>query len=528
MASSPDQPLPQELAFVPQLVEPDNQTETPHSHVAARTKLPWAMGGFADALMLCGTGGLLTVVFVNGLNVNPALVNLAITIPRFVDSFTDPVVGYLSDNTRSRWGRRRPWMLAGLIVSALAGVLLWFPPLGTQGAAPTGFLPLMGYCLANPIFWHLAMVCVLLYAVGYTMFNITHTAMGYELTDDYNERTHLFKWRYIAFSAAGFVISWLYPLALAFEGEHAQEWKGSHGALTVSFIIGAFILLSGLPAVLFCKEKVIAESGKKKVSFRNAVKMTLDNKPFWLLVVSNLVTKFCMNVTGIFFAFIILYHIAGGNMKAGSVYLAVFFNTISIANMLAMAPVASLSDRIGKKACLLSLLLMSAVTYISFWFTFTSAPGSFFILTLPFLGNVSLQWPCLISAVGVGIFTSTIPMLNNSMLADVCDLDELHSGHRREAFYSAVFTTIDKIAMGISSAFQGFLLVASGFDSLRGSQLPETIAFWLLAITLTQPVGFLLGSIAVSFYPLTRERCDQIRTQLHAMRAASGPAPDCS
>lgn len=495
---------------MPHIIERETSEEIKHPHVEVptRTRLLWGLGGFADATITYGTGSLVNVIYVNALGINAALVNLACAIPRFMDFVTDPVIGHLSDNTRSRFGRRRPWMLAGLLVSAVLGMLLWYPP-RPHGTWDWG------------TFAYLSVLMSLLYSVGYAFFNIPHAAMGYEMTTDYNERTHLFKWRFIAFAAAGFATPWFLPLCMWFEGPRAQVLKGSQGVITVSAIVGALILLSGLPSVFFCKEKVLEHKGEGKVGFLSAVRLTLGNRPFWLLVISNFITKFGMSITGIFFVYIFLYHITTGDQKVGSAYLAVFFNAINVSNLLAMAPVAALTDRIGKKSCLLFMLAMSAVAYASLWFTFGNSPGAFMHIPLPWgaAGNtLSMQWPCLITAVLIGVFTNTMPMIKNSMLADICDLDELKCGHRREAFYGAVFVTTDKIAMAVSLAFQGFLLVASGFDSKLDVQPVSTIRFWLLALVITQPLGFIIGLSSIFMYPLTRARSHEIRTELDARK----------
>ncbi|MEI7898745.1 MAG: MFS transporter [bacterium] len=507
------------------IIEKESADEAEHPHVDVPTKkrFLWGMGGFADILVIQGVGASVSTIYTNALGINAALVGLACAIPRFLDFVTDPLIGHLSDNTRSRWGRRRPWMLLGLIVSAVLGVLLWHPPASTSAPAPEGFLPLVGYCLQNPVFWYLSVMMTLLYSVGYASFSITHAAMGYEMSTDYNERTHLFKWRLSACALAGFVTPWVLPLAVQLEGDASQQLRGSQGILTVSYVIGALILLVGLPSVLFCREKVFEHKYEEKVSFLSAVRLTLGNRPFWLLVASNFISKFLMCLTGIFFYYIFVYHIAAGDQKAGPLYQAVFFLSINVANLLAMAPVAALTERVGKKPSLLIMLMMSAVAYATCWFTLSNAPGAFLNLPLPWgaPGNaLALQWPCLLTGLLIGIFTNTMPMIQNSMIADVCDLDELTSGHRREAFYGAVFVTTDKIAIAVSLAFQGFMLVYSGFNSKLEMQTAATIQFWLLALIVTQPIGCLIGLFSIFLYPLTRERCHAIRAELSARKEA--------
>ena len=467
-----------------------------HQNVSTGKRVMWGMGGFTDHIIIYGTVSLVSVIYVNGLHFSAAMVGLAVALPRIFDAISDPVIGYLSDNTRSRWGRRRPWMLAGLIVSAVLTMTIWHPP---ASAGPNGDEWIWS------IFIYLAVMISLLYAVGYTMFNVPHIAMGYEMTTDYDERTHLFKWRQLIYSGAGFLTPWLLPLCMLVEGDKAQALKGSEGVLLVSAGVAVFILLSGLPSVLFCKEGTTVHTPKEeKVRFLDAIKFTLHNKPFWLIVVSNFISKFCMAVTGIFFMYVFLYYISKGDQKVGAAYMAIFFNSINITSLLAMPFIAKLSGYLGK----------------SLYLTFTDSAGAYMTTTLPFMGEVSMQWPCLITGILIGIFTNTMPMINNSMLADVCDLDELNSGHRREAFFSAVFSTADKLALGVAMGLQGFLLAASGFDSKLDIQDPATIKFWLLALVISQPVGFLIAMTAIWFYPLTKKRCQEIRNEIDAKSTA--------
>jgi GPH family glycoside/pentoside/hexuronide:cation symporter len=484
--------------------------QSPVQQVPTRIRFFWSLSGFAGGI-IGNFAMLVNQIYINALHYNPNLVNLAKSLPMFVGFVTGPMIGHLSDNTRSRWGRRKPWMVGGLILCTFLGMFLWHVP-KSDGSWNWG------------TFLFIALMFLLLNNIGAGCYGTGSGAMGYEMTTDYNERTQLFKWGSYMGSIAGFVGPWLMPMCMWFEGNRAQTAKGSEGVVYVSMIMAGMILLTGLPAILFCREKVTDHVGEKKVPFMQAVRMTLDNKPFWLLVISNFIMRFAMNVTGFFFFFLLIYYVGKGDQTLGTTSRAVMYNTISVASLLATSPIAAMTTRMGKRGALLLTLVMSAIAYASLGVTFTTVEGAYLKLALPWGAaghSITFQWPCLISAALIGVFTNTMPMIKSSMLADVCDYDELKHGHRREAFYTSVFGVCENVAIAISLAMQGMLLVASGFNSDLPQQTPETMRIWLIAVVVSQPLGFIIGIVSILFYPLSRARMLEIRAQIDARKLAA-------
>lgn len=489
-----------------------DEDSRPRRQVPARTRLAWALGGVSSGIA-SNFVALANLIYINALHYNPNLVNIAKSLPTFASFVTGPMIGHLSDNTRSRWGRRKPWMLAGLLVIIASGFLFWVLP-SSDGSWNW------------PAFFFISALILISGNIGGGFYGTALGAMGYEMSTDYNERTQLFKWAAYIGTIAGFLGPWFFPMCLWFEGaERSQVARGSEGVIYVCMIMTGLILLTGLPPILFCRERVEDHKGEKKVSFLKAVRMTLHNKPFWLLVVSNLVMRFAMNITGFFFFFLTIYYVGKGNQELGGTTRAIFYNTITAACLLGTAPIAALCDRIGKKATLLLTLAMSAVAYASLALTFTQADGAYLSLHLPWSAAgkaITFQWPCLISGFLIGAFTNTMPMIKSSMLADICDYDELKFGHRREAFYGSVFGVAENMTMAISLALQGAVLVASGFDSNLPQQTDATMRFWLLAVVITQPLGFLIGIASILFYPLSRARMHAIRAEIDARKQKAG------
>ena len=284
-------------------------------------------------------------------------------------------------------------------------------------------------------------------------------------------------------------------------------------------MLGGGILLAGIMPIFFCRERTF-KATEQKLPLLDAMRSIASNRAFWPLLLGNLVTKFGMVITGIFFRYVFYYHVGKGNLREGAAYYGMWAYSVNLSTIIVgIAGMAWLSERIGKKPALLCGLALSAVGYGSIGLTVSNADGAFTVLHLPGQWNIPIQWPSLFTGVMIGLFTNTMPMLLNSMLADVCDADELNTGHRRDAFYSGVFVSCDKMALAVGLMFQGALLVWSGFDAGLPTQTPDTIQKWLLMLVITQPLGFCLGFVCVLFYPLSRQRCREIRQQLDSREA---------
>ena len=478
----------------------------PEDRIPFHQKLIYGSGAFVNNLLAAGIGSMVIVLNI-GLGMNPALVGLLGALPRLVDAFTDPLMGFISDKTRSRWGRRRPYIFVGAIASGVIFALLWQLPSGQSESF---------------YFWFF-LGGSLLFFLAYTIFATPWVALGYELTPDYHERTRLMGTQFFIGSFAYIVSSWfLYVMQNGIYLGDLQLWQPDNivdGAAGLAIMIGAFVVAIGiLPAVLLRERQTAAsiardaqdESGRSisenAMDFFRGFSLTLRSKPFLKLCIATFFVFNGFMLVSSLQNYTVIYYIFGGDTELATKYIG-YEGTLRIVSSFAVIVFATwLSTRIGKRRAFFITIGISILGYSMKWFCYNPQYPWLMMLPAPFL------------SFGLGGLFTLVP----SMIADVVDFDELQSHERREGMYGSIFWWVVKLGMALALALGGFLLNATGFDvALEGNQAVQTIT-QIRLFDAFLPVFFSGIAIwAIATFTITEEKAHEIRTQLEARRGTA-------
>ncbi len=407
--------------------------------------------------------------YASDVGVSLAMVGTIMVAVRIFDVITDPLMGYLSDHTRSRFGRRRPWILAATPLMMLSIYQLFMPG---EGAGATHML-----------IWSMVL------SLATTMMLIPYYAWGAELSTNYNERSRVTGARAMA-GVMGSLTAQVVPAA-------ALILFGIGGSAAVLEIVG-FTMVLVMPV---CVLLTLTRTPEAKVQVRSTVpvlrglKLMWQNQPFKMLVVAFMIGSIGLNITTPLYIFFIA-DVLGAEEKA--IYMLTFFYLTSF---VAVPFWVWLSARIGKHRA-----------YIAAFFTISFA-HPFYLL----LGEGDFWWMLPITiATGfaAGGFSQTLP---NSMKADVIDLDTLSSGENRAALFFSAWSFAQKATSSIGAAIAMFGLSMFGFDASPGGSNGPDELFGLRFLFSTFPsIFFLVGAAVVWKYPITEARHAEIRREIDA------------
>ena len=455
-------------------------------------KTAYGIGGFAENFFHNALNIMATPFLNIGFGVSPALVSTAMTIPRFVDAFLDPFVAVLTDNFRSRFGRRRPFIfVGGLLTSASFAALWWIP----QGLGETG------------TFWAFFIMLLIYYAV-FSLFIVPYLALGFELSPDYNERTRIMSYKSFCSVLAGFGMNWLYWLTQrdVFDGiVDGMRWVGIGCGLVlalVSIVPAIFLRENPLPPL-----EEIPSSGKDSgngTGFIASVKAALTTRPF-LFVVAACVSVIvgCLSIMQIGM-YLNIYYVAGGDQKLASTIQGISGSCYQVTSILAVPLTSWLGTRLGKKRALIGILSLGIAGSLLSWFVITPA--------MPYLQIVSL----FLTAPAI----SGLWILAPSMIADVCDYDDERSGIRREGMFGAAYGWFTKVGSSAAMLTSGFVLVWTGFDVKLEAAQPEGTMVAMRALNALVPAFFFgLAVFCISRYPITESLANAIQRRLQAKQA---------
>lgn len=460
------------------------------THIPFIQKAAFGSGHLVNNLFP-GALGVFSFFLLTTFGMDPFLAGLLGGIPRIYDAITDPIMGYISDNTTSRWGRRRPYIFIGAITSGLLFAGLW---------------QLYADNSQSYNFWYF-MVFSLLFLTGNTIYSTPLIGLGYEMTSDYKERTRLMGFSQTISQLAWMIVPWLWVMI-------ADPDLYSNQAIAIrnlSIWVGLSCLILGIMPAIFCREiNQDAITNRDTITLRNLIrnmkglwnnmKLIFKNVPFVKLCMATFLVFNGFQMVASFSFFIIVYYLFNGSFENAGNWPAWFSTIGAMATAFLIIPIITwMSHKWGKRSAFILSTGISIIGYVLKWWGFN--PDNLWMMFLPI--------PFLSFGLG-GLFT-----LMMSMTADVCDLDELHNGMpRKEGTFGAIYWWMVKLGQGLALVLGGLVLKLIGFEGGAAMQSAETITQLRLADIIIPSLTAFLAIIVMWNYDLNEEKAHEIKAEL--------------
>jgi len=334
----------------------------------------------------------------------------------------------------------------------------------------------------------------LLFYTAVTVFSVPLLALGYEMTDDYHERTRLFAYGSFIGNVFAILTPWMYHLANLKVFENEVE-----GMKAVGLGVAAIILVSALVSGVVCKERKFVQVRKQeRIKFWPSIKATMKNRTYLRLIGVIFLVAAGFNFVNGFANYIMIYYIFDGVKDKASYLMGINGTAWAISALIAVFPMTWASARLGKARTVQLFVLLMVVG----------------CLLKIVCYNPAYPWLTLIPTVLISTGMLVLFTMAGAMIADICDEDELASGVRREGSYSAVYGWWLKFAVSTAYLIAGFLLVSTGFDDKIQQQSAGTL-FWLRFWEIGLPaVLCTVGYFLLRNYPLTEDRAYEIKQLL--------------
>jgi GPH family glycoside/pentoside/hexuronide:cation symporter len=460
-----------------------------------------------------GISGFAMLFYTQAMGLRFDLAGLAFSIASFWDAITDPVQGYITDNTRSRWGRRHPYILVGGLLMGLCFYYLWHVP----HVFRTG----------SRLFIY-ALVINVLYRTAYTIFSIPYMALGFELCTDYHQRSQLQSARSgfnMLVNLLGPALAWsIFFPDLPGDGPEATSLVGNYIRMGTVFSIAAAIFTVVVVWATRChiqdsRNRPLHDGGGLRAFYHDSLQVITDR---YLRLIA---TFTCIGMTGAIFVATIQMYLYVYFMHLTALQKTLTHGGGMILCGLGAVVASPLARHFDKKfaVCIGAAITVVANLLAAFLFlggilepTTTCQLGGFTVplAVIVFAACNMFNW------FGIGAFST----LANSMIADVAEVNELKSGVRKDGGYAAIFTFINKLVASLSTFIASACLSWVGFVNGSDEQTPEAIR-WLVLLTfgLGSLFAFLVIPIALR-YPITQQFMNEVKAALALKREQTGVA----
>lgn len=462
-------------------------------------KVAFGLGMLANQMFPAALG-IFMVVLVQDMGFPGWMWGVLFFLPRVFDSVTDPIMGFISDNTRSRWGRRHHYVFIGAIVMGISFVAMW--QLQRADGVTYNFL----YFL----FWSFV------FYTGLTLFSIPYVAMGYEMSDDFHERTSIM-------AVAQWIGQWAWVIAPWFwVVMYDPSWfpNADTATRTLAVWVGVIcMLLAMVPAVFLPIRSSLGDTHLVPLNWANfgggmreilaGFKEAFGSRPFRKLCYATFLIFNAFNTVAAFSFFIVVYHLFNGSTSAAWIWPTLFGSVGALITTFVVIPtVAWMSKQMGKKNAFMLSQGISIVGYVLLWFLMVPGRPWMFMFALPFF------------SFGIGgLFT-----LMMSMTADVCDLDELATGKRREGIFGAIYWWMVKFGFAIAGLLSGAIMSLVAFTPGAAAQPAGAVDGLRLFYSGVPIVGTLLAMWIMRNYDLDERRAREVHAELERRKQRGAAA----
>jgi GPH family glycoside/pentoside/hexuronide:cation symporter len=433
-------------------------------------KAGWGVGAFGSLGMLWMVNVFVMFFLVNHVGMDPAVAGTILFITRLYDLVSDPLIGHLSDRTRSRWGRRRPWMFAGAIVSGLSAIGAFNVPAFESDTVTAAY----------------ELFVLLAYFTGFTLFYVPFMAMPAEMTDDYDERTSIMSFRVGYSSAGGIVLAAGMPAMISQLGSDRAAYE------ITSIVAAVLITASMLMTVAFTKRaRELKQIERERHTVREYLRTLFRNRPFFTLAAIKFFVFLSAGINGSAGMFFMAHVIQRGEM--GMAFLT--FGS-QVASLLTIPLWTKLSAGKDKRVFWMIAMFVNAAVTAS-W-AFSSPVESDLVFGA--------------RAIIGGAMSSLGLLMGFSMLPDTIEYDRLTTDHDRAGMYTGLLGFIEKNAFAFGPLIIGFYFSAAGV--VKGEVQSDAAMLAIISAKAWIPATVLFISAALLFtYRLDAQRLEELRTE---------------
>lgn len=427
-----------------------------------RAFIGWGLGSFTSSALVSAVSLLYLRFMTDSLGIAIAVAGLLVVVSKTYDAFLDPLMGILSDGTSTRWGRYRPYLLGGALVSALALVLLFNVPHGLQG---TG---LAVFCCFT----------LLLYSTGYTMYRIPYLALGRAITRDFDQRSKLMTFSVYGSSLGGLAATAAAPWLLSRLGSD----RAAHELL--AWLLAGLVAVGGIGTFLLVDaERADATAAAPHFSLADAWDALRSNKPYQGLIAFKVVMFAGISLHGTAIPFYTRHVLRVSDAKLASIFLV---QTLGM--MASQQGWVWLARRLGRRRALMTAAIGQAGSMLAWWLLSPAHP---------------MPWVQILSAVE-GVFAGGIFFGLYTVLTDTMDMGAADRKSGREGIYAGVFVMVEKATAALGTFIFSAIMGWAGFVSARnvGSEQPAAVIHGIiLAISVLPAIGAAVACLALRLMP---------------------------